>query len=110
MSAGNKIIKRIEIKEFLEQIREYSKEQIECTNHTFFRLSEEQRKIYTCEKLREYLFYEEPFLVGLQNNGNYAVFYKHEKNKFMRMIIDMNIRKVNIVTFYFVEQKQIPRI
>ncbi len=45
MPAGNKIIKWIEIKEFLERIREYSKEQVECTNHTFFRLSEKQRKI-----------------------------------------------------------------
>ncbi len=44
MLAGNKIIKRVEIKEFLEQIREYSKEQIKCTNHTFFRLSEKQEK------------------------------------------------------------------
>lgn len=110
MFSGNKITKRIEIKEFLEQIREYSKKQIECTNHTFFRLSEEQRKIYTCERLREYLFYEEPFLVGLQDNGNHAVFYKHEKNKFMRIIIHISIQKVNIVTFYFIEQRQIPRI
>ena len=110
MPVGNKIINRVEIKEFLYRIREYSKEQIECTNHTFFRLSEEQRVVYTCEKLRGYLFYEEPFLVGLQNNGNYAVFYKHEKSKFMRMIVDMNIQKINIVTFYFIEQKQIPRI
>jgi len=79
MPAGNKIIRRVEIKEFLDRIREYSKEQIECTNHTFFRLSEEQRKIYTCEKLREYLFYEEPFLIGLQANKNYAIFLQTRK-------------------------------
>ena len=110
MPAGNKIIKRVKIEEFLEQIRGYSKEQIECTNHTFFRLSEKQREIYTCEKLREYLFYEVPFLVGLQEKGNYAVFYRHEKNKFIRIIVNIDVRKVNIVTFYFIEQKQIPRI
>lgn len=55
--------------------------------------------------------YESPFLVGIQENGNYAVFYKYKKNKFLRIIIDIReIRKVNIVTFYFIEEWQIPKI
>jgi hypothetical protein len=111
MPYGNKIVKRVDTNEFIGMIKEYSPEQIECTNHTFFRLSEKQRLIYTPEKLKEFLLHDEPFLAGLQNNRNYAVFYKHEKGKFMRMILDIQtMRKINIVSFYFIEQWQIPRI
>tara|TARA_Y100000310_G_C20432611_1_gene692204 strand:- start:119 stop:451 length:333 start_codon:yes stop_codon:yes gene_type:complete len=110
MTSGNLIAKRIETNDFLELIKPYSKEQIECTDHTSFRLSEKQRKVLTCEKLKEYLLHEIPFLVGIQNNKNYAVFYNEKKNKFMRMIIDIQIAKINIVTFYFIEQWQIPKI
>tara|TARA_Y100000310_G_scaffold343227_2_gene449891 strand:+ start:1277 stop:1612 length:336 start_codon:yes stop_codon:yes gene_type:complete len=111
MPSGNKIKEKIEIDDFLEIIKEYSKEQIECTHHTFFRLSEKQRKIFTCETVKEYLFHETPFLVGVQENRNYAIFYKYKKKKFIRIIADMrNMRKINIVTFYLIEEYQIPRI
>jgi len=110
MLTGNKIIKKIDTKEFLDKIKEYSANQIECTTHTFFRLNEKQRQTFTCEKLKEFLIHEEPFLVGLQKNNNYAVFYKYKENKFIRIIIDIDIRKINIVTFYFIFQQQIPRI
>ena len=92
MSLGNKIVKRIDVKEFLNIIKEYSAEKIECTNHTFFRLSDKQRLIYTSDKLKEYLLHDEPFLVGLQNNSNYALFYKHEKNKIIRIIVDVLVK------------------
>lgn len=110
MVYGNKIKKRINVKEFLDIISEYTKDQIECTEHTFFRLDEKERKIFTCDTLKEYLFHETPILVGIQYNGNYAVFYKF-KNKFLRIILDILIaRKINIVTFYLIEEYQIPRI
>jgi len=107
MVYGNIIVRKVEIKDFLNLIRDYKAEQIECTEHTFFRLSDAQRKILKCEKLKEYILYEEPILVGIQKNGNHAVFYKHEK-KVMRMIIDIQHQKINIVTFYFTNQ--LPRI
>ena len=88
MAYGNLIVKKIEINEFLGIIKDHKPEQIECTNHTFFRLSDKQRKIFKCEKLKTFILNEEPMLVGLQGNGNYAVFYKHEK-KTMRMILDL---------------------
>ena len=46
---------KIEVKDFMSLIKEYKKEQIECTSHTFFRLSTAQRKIYTCEELTKIL-------------------------------------------------------
>jgi len=83
--------------------------QIECTSRTFFRLSGTQRKLYTCEELKKILLKEKPFLVGIQHNGNYSAFYRH-KGKNLRMIIRMDFGKINIVTFYFIEEWQIPKI
>ncbi len=104
-----KIKKKVDVKEFLNFIKDYKKEEVQCTEHTFFRLSEKQRKIYTCNELREILIKEKPFLVGSQYNKNYAVFYKYQ-NKNFKLIINLGNRKVKIVTFYFIEEWQIPKI
>ncbi len=109
MFNNTKIKKRVDINEFVKFIKEYKKEQIECTDHTFFRLSQKQREIFTCEELKKILFDEKPFLVGIQHNENYAVFYKY-KNKNIRIILGINSQKINIVTFYYIEQWQIPKI
>lgn len=109
MFNNTKIKKRVDIDKLVKFIKEYKKEQVECTDHTFFRLSQKQRKIFTCEELRRILFDEEPFLVGIQYNENYAVFYKY-KNKNLKIILGMRSHKINIVTFYYIEQWQIPKI
>ena len=109
MFGETKIKKRVEVEELIKFIKEYKKEQIECTSHTFFRLSEKQRKIYTCDELRKILTQEMPFLVGFQYNENYAVFYKY-KNKNFKMILNLDNTKLKIVTFYFIEEWQIPKI
>lgn len=103
------IKKRVDIEYFIKIIKKYKKEQIECTDHTFFRLSEKQRKIFTDEELKRILTKEKPFLVGIQYNNNHAVFYKY-KDKNLKMILKIDNRKVNIVTFYFIEEWQIPKI
>jgi hypothetical protein len=109
MFDDTKIKEKISSKKFLKTIREYSAEKIECTSHTFFRLSQKQREIFTSDELKEILLTKIPFLVGIQNNDNHAVFYKYG-SKNLKMILNINKRKVNIVTFYFIEQWQIPKI
>jgi len=104
-----KIEKRVDIEEFIKFIQEYGEGQIECSEHTFFRLSEKQRKVYTCNELKKIITKESPFLVGIQYNKNYAVFYRYE-NKNLKIIINISDRKVKIVTFYFIEEWQIPKI
>ncbi|MBR9704060.1 hypothetical protein GOV12_01505 [Candidatus Pacearchaeota archaeon] len=104
-----KIEKKVNIKEFIEFVKEYKKEQFECTEHTFFRLSEKQRKIITSSELRRILINKTPFLVGSQYNKNYAIFYKYQ-NRNLKIIANFNNRKVKIVTFYFIEEWQIPKI
>ncbi len=109
MLSKTKIKKKVDAEEFLDFVKEYKIENIECTSHTFFRLSEKQRKIYTCNELKKILTQEKPFLVGVQYNENYAVFCKYN-NKNLKMIISLGSRKIKIVTFYFIEEWQIPKI
>jgi len=106
---STKIKKKIEIQDFIKLIKKYKPEHIECTDHTFFRLSQKQREIFTCEELKKILLNEKPFLSGIQNNDNYTVFYRH-KNKNLKMILGISPQKINIVTFYFIEEWQIPKI
>ena len=110
MTKGHRIEKRIEVKTFLETIKNYNEEQIETTQHTFFRLNEEERKIFKESVLKEYLTTRIPILVGIQFNGNYAVFYDYSKNEALRLILDIQPNKIEIVTFYIIEKNEIPRL
>jgi len=49
MSKDTKIEKRVKIEDYLRVIKKYAKEEIECTEHTFFRLSQKQRGVFTCK-------------------------------------------------------------
>ena len=73
----NKIKTKIPVNDFTTLIRKYSSNKIEDSGHAFKRLSQKQREIFTIEEIRKILLQEKPFLVGIQENGNYAVFYKH---------------------------------
>ncbi|MEA3329220.1 MAG: hypothetical protein U9Q06_00570 [Nanoarchaeota archaeon] len=109
MFNDTKIKEKIEIEKFLKILSKYSEEKIECTDHTFFRLSEAQRKFYTCEELKRILIQQKPFLVGLQYNENYALFYKYN-NRNLKILVNLDITKIKIVTFYFIQEWQIPKI
>ena len=104
-----KIKEKIDYKEFLRIINRYNENQIICTKHTFIRLSEKQREVYNCDELKKIILEETPFLIGIQNNKNYAVFYKY-KSKNLRIMLGISARKINIVTFYFIQEWQIPKI
>jgi len=107
MFDSTKIKKRADIEEFFRLIRACS--EIECTPHAFFRLSKKQRGILDLEELERILQKEVPFLAGIQYNNNYAIFYRY-KNKILKMILKIIDRKINIVTFYFIQEWQIPKI
>ena len=110
MVKGHRVEKKIEVKTFLETIKNYTEEQIATTQHTFFRLNEEERKIFKESMLKEYLTSKVPILVGIQYNFNYAVFYDYSKQKALRIIIDIKPDKIKIVTFYLTEKNEMPRI
>ena len=110
MAKGHRIKKKIEVKTFLETIKNYNQEQIVTTSHTFFRLNEEERKIFKESVLKEYLTAKIPILVGIQFNGNYAVFYDYSKNEVLRLMLDIQPNKIEIVTFYLPDKTQVPRL
>ena len=110
VSQGHIINREISVKEFQEQLAYYSKEQVQCTDHTFFRLSEKQRKLFKCEEIKEMLFGQTPVFVGIQNNGNYAVFYNVENQDLMRIMLDVQLKRIDVVTFYKPINKDLPRV
>ena len=105
----NKIEKIITIKEFLELIYHYNSDDVNITDHTLFRLSENQRKIFKEEVLKKYLIRHIPIMVGIQYNNNYAIFYQHEKNV-LKIIIELQPLKINVITFFIINANQIPRL
>lgn len=110
MVSGHRIEKKIPVEEFLETLTNYNREDIFCTKHTFFRLSEEQRNVFKCDTIRDFLLGQTPKLVGVQFNQLYAVFYPHKKGEFIRIVLDIHPRKIEVVTFYILDPTQLPRL
>ncbi len=106
---GHRIETKIEGKTFIDLISEYKDKEINCTSHTFFRLSEKQRTFFKCEELKEYILNEVPLVVGIQFNKNYTVYYKHKKKDILRLILEIKLDKIEIVTFYIIDEKQMPK-
>jgi len=73
----NKIKRKIPVNDFISIIRKYPPENIEDSGHAFKRLSQKQRELFTIEEIRKILLKDRPFLVGIQENENHAVFYKY---------------------------------
>jgi len=110
MLHGNRIREQIKANDFVETLRNYGAERIECSSHAFFRLSGKQRTLFTCESIRRILLEESPELAGIQHNGCYTAFYKHKNNKFIRIILDMKADRAEVVTFYVIGERQLPVI
>lgn len=104
MTKGHRIEELKDVQKFAEEVKYYTKEKISCSPHAFFRLSEKQRLVFTCEELKHILLDEIPVQVGLQYNGNYAATYKHKKQRFIRLIIDISLTEINIITFYMLDK------
>lgn len=110
MIKGHRIKRKVNIKSFLDLMSNYAKSNIKCTDHTFFRLSEKQRKIFKCENIQNYLLSETPNLVGMQYNGCYAVFYKYNKRDVIRIMLNISLNDIKVVTFYIIDESQVPKI
>jgi len=109
MIKGHQIQKKVKIGTFSDIINQYKEEDIRTTKHTFFRLREKERKVFKDKVIKEYLLEQEPVLVGIQHNGNYAVFYRYNKD-LLKVILDIQTPSINIVTFYIIDNNQMPKI
>ena len=102
----HKVVDKLKISTFVQKIKEYGYNNIEATNHTFVRLSSKQRKIYTEKNLKDILFYETPIDVSLQRNNNYAVVYLFKGTKQLKIMLDLSLNKIYIVTFFILNKGQ----
>jgi len=109
MIFGHKIKKEVVVNTFLDRIRDIKEENIETSSHSFTRFNEEQRKKYDRKFICDILLHETPFLVGIQNNDLWALFYGPKK-EIWRVMIDLKIDKIYIVTFYKINREQVPTI
>jgi len=105
---GHKIKEMFDVGQFLEKIKGIKEEKYIITTHTLFRFKKEDREMYR-SLIKEVLLHESPLCVGFQNNKNYAAFYKF-KDKFYKIILDIQIREIYIVTFYHIKRDQIPEV
>ena len=109
MVKGHRIEKRVQIEDFRNMIDRFTESDIITTEHTFFRLKQGDRKVFKDVIIKDYLLGQEPVLVGLQFNRNYAVFYRHGKDV-LKIILDIQADTIYLVTFYLMNKDQIPRL
>ena len=103
----HKVKEKIKVAEFVRKVKDYGIESIESTAHSFFRLSEKQRKIYTEESLKKIIFNEVPIEVGIEKNGNYALIYNFNAGKeLLKILVNFSPNKIYIVTFYILTKEQ----
>ena len=110
MVDGHRIEKRIDVDTFQNIMKNYTEKTIECSNHAFFRLNEKQRKIIKCDNLKKYLLNEIPIFAGIQYNKCHSAFYKYENKRFIRLVIEITLAKIDIVTFYIIDDNQLPKL
>lgn len=109
MTKGHRIEKPETPQEFLNRISSYDKDAVECSRHADFRLGEAQRGVFDCDKLKQFLFHETPVRCGFQYNGLYSAFYSFEKNRIIRIVLELTINKAYITTFYVISKESLPR-
>ncbi|MFH1332382.1 MAG: hypothetical protein ABIH63_03820 [archaeon] len=109
MFKGHRIERKVEMQLFLDLIRCFDDSRIILTNHAFFRLSDEQRKVFKEEVIKNVILRDKPIFVGRQYNQCYAVFYNYGKDV-LKIILDVQPDRIYIVTFYFIEYDKIPRL
>jgi len=109
MIKGYKIEKLEAIAVFTERMKNFDENTIECTIHTFFRLSEKQRKVLNCDELKRFLLKSIPVKVAIQYNKNYAIWYDYKGQKLLKMLLSLKPDKIRIVTFTILDKSQLPR-
>ncbi|MEK6903658.1 MAG: hypothetical protein AABW64_03365 [Nanoarchaeota archaeon] len=108
MVDSHKIIEKVETGVFIERIKYLKKEDVEVSDHAVFRVKKAERKAFK-DEIIDILLHENPLLVGIQRNKNYAVYYKY-KSDTLKMILDMTPKSIKVVTVYIVDNKQVPRL
>ena len=104
--AETRIIREVSYFEFRELIERF-KGKIKVNSHAYFRLNEQQRKVYKDEALIGLLTEEKPAFSGIQGNKNYAAFFR-KKQGYLRLLFKVTKENIEIVTFYITDH--LPKI
>jgi len=106
----HKINEKISKREFLKKIKNFKEEDIEITPHALFRLNQKQRKVYEAGILKDFILNKIPVEIGRQNNGSIAVLYFYKEEKIIKILLDLRLNKIYIVTFYILNRQQMKEL
>ena len=99
---STRIAKKIDYFEYKSLIERY-KNKIEINPHAYFRLNQSQRKVYKDDYLISILKEEQPSLIGIQQNGRYAAFFRR-KEGYLRIIFQIKKNNnIEIITFFITD-------
>jgi hypothetical protein len=99
-----KPVHELDEQEFREIIR---KKPLEPSPHAFDHISLAQRKVFKDEDLTNLAAKETPRKVYLQENGNYAAYYRIPEG-YRKLVIAIEKDKATIVTF--MDTPELPRV
>ena len=94
------LVKEVTVEQYQDLLREHP---IFVNSHALFRLSQAQRKLFKEQELIHILKNQQPNLIGIQQNGRYAAFFK-QKQGYMRIIFQLTPQGIEIGTFYNIEK------
>ena len=69
----------------------------------------ETERIFHVRHAKNFLINQVPLVVGIQYNGNYAVYYTFKEGKIIKIILSFRPDIIKIVTMIIVEKWQLPR-
>ncbi len=101
---STRLVQKVEASVFQDWI---SNHEVRVGSHALFRLNEAQRNIFKEAELMLFLR-QKPVLVGLQQNGRYAAFFRKGDN-YLRIIFERSYKRIEIGTFYITEHLPVIR-
>lgn len=104
--ASTRIAQRIEYIDYRALMTAY-RDRIHVSGHALARFSEKQRNVYKDENLATILTQESPRLVGIQENGRHAAFFRRSEG-YLRIVFVVYEDMIEIVTVCI--NNELPRI
>lgn len=93
--ASTRIVKEVEYADYYGFIENCA---VTINRHAYFRFNDVQRKVYKDEYLKD----ERPVLVGIQQNGLCAAFFRR-KEGYLRIMFNKHLKSIEVITFYITD-------
>lgn len=106
-SKGHLITGWLEISNFVDILEKYK--DIKISEHAKMRLTNKQRGLDE-DDIKQIILHKLPEKIGLQSNGLFALFYEQNKDDYVKIIVNISITKIFIVTFHNIDKQGLPRL